>query len=102
VVEAMVSGVPVVATAGKAVADVVVPGETGLLVPPARPRLLAEAVRYLLDSPPTAARMAAAARARLGTRFTEEALRDALQAAYTTEPVSLLMRSSKRPSLTLS
>ena len=37
VVEAMVCGVPVVATAVNAVADVVVPGETGLLVPPRRP-----------------------------------------------------------------
>jgi len=81
-VEAMVSGIPVVATAVNAVADVVVPGETGLLVPPGRPRLLAEAVRYLIEYPHVAARMAVAARARLGTRFTEAALRDALLAAY--------------------
>ena len=81
-VEAMVSGVPVVATAVNAVPDVVVPGETGLLVPPGKPRLLAEAVRYLIDSPDVAARLATEARARLGTRFTEAALRDALVAAY--------------------
>ncbi len=37
VVEAMVCGIPVVATAVNAVGDVVVPGETGLLVPPGRP-----------------------------------------------------------------
>ena len=36
VVEAMVCGIPVVATAVNAVPDVVVPGETGLLVPPRR------------------------------------------------------------------
>ena len=47
----------VVATAVNAVPDVVVPGETGLLVPPHRPDLMASAVRYLLDSPATAARM---------------------------------------------
>jgi glycosyltransferase involved in cell wall biosynthesis len=83
VVEAMACGVPVVATAVNAVSDVVVPGETGLLVPPARPDLMADAVRYLLDQPKAAARMAATARARLGHRFDVEALRCALTAAYT-------------------
>ncbi|HTT49929.1 MAG TPA: glycosyltransferase [Streptosporangiaceae bacterium] len=82
VVEAMVCGIPVVATAVNAVGDVVIPGETGLLVPPGRPELLAEAVAFLLDSPGAAARMAAAARARLGTRFGTQALRCALIAAY--------------------
>jgi glycosyltransferase involved in cell wall biosynthesis len=82
VVEAMVAGVPVVATAVNAVGDVVVPGETGLLVPPQRPDLAADAVRYLLDQPAVAARMAVTARARLGERFGLPALRDALAAAY--------------------
>jgi len=82
IVEAMVAGVPVVATAVNAVGDVVVPGETGLLVPPQRPDLAADAVRYLLDQPAVAARMAVAARARLGERFGLPALRDALAAAY--------------------
>jgi len=83
VVEAMVAGVPVVATAVNAVGDVVVPGETGLLVPPRRPDLAANAVRYLLDQPGVAARMAVTARARLGERFGMPALRDALATAYT-------------------
>jgi glycosyltransferase involved in cell wall biosynthesis len=82
VVEAMMSGVPVVATAVNAVGDVVVPGETGLLVPPRRPGLLAGAVGYLLDSPAEAARMAQTARARLGDRFGVAALREALVSAY--------------------
>jgi glycosyltransferase involved in cell wall biosynthesis len=84
VVEAMLCGVPVVATAVNAVGDLVVPGETGLLVPPRRPDLLAGAVRSLLDAPADAARMAAAARARLGDRYGLPALRDALTAAYVT------------------
>jgi glycosyltransferase involved in cell wall biosynthesis len=83
VVEAMVCGIPVVATAVNAVADVVVPGETGLLVPPGRPDLAADAVRHLLDRPTVAARMAVKARARLGERFGMSALRDALAVAYT-------------------
>jgi len=60
----------------------VVPGETGLLVPPQRPGLLAAAVRYLLDSPAVAARMAEAAHARLGDHHGEPELRAALLAAY--------------------
>ncbi len=71
VVEAMACGIPVVATAVNAVSDVVVPGETGLLVPPRRPDLIADAVRYLLDRPDVALRLADAARARLGDRFGE-------------------------------
>jgi glycosyltransferase involved in cell wall biosynthesis len=84
VVEAMACGIPVVATAVNAVGDVVVPGETGLLVPPGRPGLMADAIRFLLDSPEAAARMATAARDRLGQRFGAEALREALTAAYST------------------
>jgi glycosyltransferase involved in cell wall biosynthesis len=82
VVEAMMCGIPVVATAVNSVGDVVVPGETGLLVPPGCPALMADAVGFLLDSPGAAARMAAAAQARLGKRFGEPALRQALMAAY--------------------
>jgi glycosyltransferase involved in cell wall biosynthesis len=85
VVEAMICGIPVVATAVNAVGDVVVPGETGLLVPPGHPALMADAVRFFLDSPEAAARMAAAAQARLGKRFGEPALRQALMAAYSGE-----------------
>ena len=93
VVEAMMAGVPVVATAVNAVSDVVVPGETGLLVPPRRPDLMADAVRHLLDRPGAAIRMANAARARIGERFGEQALRDTLAAAY----ADRLHRGSARP-----
>ncbi len=93
VVEAMTCGVPVVATAVNAVGDVVVPGETGLLVPPGKPGALASAVRHLLDSPETAAMMAQNARARVA-RYSEAALRDALEAAYSGE---VLRRPSADP-----
>jgi glycosyltransferase involved in cell wall biosynthesis len=83
IVEAMTCGIPVVATAVNAVGDVVVPGETGLLVPPRRPALLAGAIEHLLRHPAEAARMAAAARDRLGARFTMDTLRDTLASTYT-------------------
>ena len=82
IVEAMVSGIPVVATAVNSVPDVVVPGRTGLLVPPQRPDLLALAVGHLLDHPAAAARLAAEARARIGDGFSSKALGEELADAY--------------------
>jgi glycosyltransferase involved in cell wall biosynthesis len=74
IVEAMTCGVPVVATGVNAVPEVVVPGRTGLLVPPGAPVLLGRAMAYLLDHPAEGARMAVAARAQLGDRFHPEVL----------------------------
>ncbi len=83
VVEAMMCGVPVVATAVNSVPDLVIPGETGLLVPPERPDLVANAIGYLLDTPDTAARMAATARDNVRDRFGAPAMATLLEAAYT-------------------
>ena len=82
VVEAMICGVPVVATAVNAVPDLVVPWETGLLVPPQRPALLAAAVRYLIEFPAVADRLAATARARVSDRYRAADLAESLLAAY--------------------
>ncbi len=84
VVEAMGAGLPVVATAVNAVPDLVVAGETGLLVPPGRPALLSRALRYLLDNPAVAARLAAAGQARLGPEMTPAALGAVLDETYRT------------------
>jgi glycosyltransferase involved in cell wall biosynthesis len=78
----MDAGVPVVATAVNAVPDLVVPGETGLLVPPGAPALLGRAIEYLLAEPREAARMAAGARERLGDRYTPHALGAVLDQTY--------------------
>jgi glycosyltransferase involved in cell wall biosynthesis len=83
IVEAMICGVPVVASAVNAVCDLVIPGETGLLVAPQRPDQLAASIGYLLDSPEAASRMAAAAYARISGKYTEAALRASLTSAYT-------------------
>jgi glycosyltransferase involved in cell wall biosynthesis len=82
IAEAMACGVPVVATAVNAVADLVEPGVTGMLVPPARPEVMADAIRYVLDSPAESAQMVTAARARVGHRYEIRALAAALAAAY--------------------
>ncbi len=82
VVEAMICGVPVVATAVNAVPDVVIAGQTGLLVPPQRPDMMAMALGHLLDAPSVAAEMAVRARAHVGERYSESALRDSLASTY--------------------
>jgi len=81
-VEAMICGVPVVATAVNAVCDLVIPGQTGVLVPPRRPAQLAAAIGDLLDSPARRAELAAAARAHVDGRYTEAGLRAELLSAY--------------------
>jgi glycosyltransferase involved in cell wall biosynthesis len=82
IVEAMTCGIPVVATAVNAVPEVVIPGRTGLLVPPGEPRLLGHAIAYLLDHPDEGARMARAAREQLGDRFDPAVLGRDLSETY--------------------
>ncbi len=88
IVEAMGVGLPVVATAVNAVPDVVVAGETGLLVPPGAPDLLGRAVAYLIDHPAEAARLGRAGRERLGAELTPDALGTVLGEAYRGSGVS--------------
>jgi glycosyltransferase involved in cell wall biosynthesis len=68
-VEAMVCGIPVVATAVNSVHEIVVPGRTGMLVPPRDPARMATALASLLDNSDRAAQLASEARRRLEGRF---------------------------------
>ena len=83
VVEAMRCGVPVVVTAVNSVPDLVVPGETGVLVPPGRPRELASAIAGVLEDPGRALAMTVRGRARASDAFDEERLGQALDEEYT-------------------
>ena len=74
IVEAMRCGVPVVATSVNSVPDLVVPGRSGLLVPPGRPELMAEAVDGLLDDPALAERLVAGASLLAGQSYDAERL----------------------------
>ncbi len=87
IVEAMAAARPVVATAVNAVPNVVISGETGLLVPPGRPELLSRALDYLLENPSVAARLGAAGRAHIGDELSPAALGAVLDETYRTERV---------------
>lgn len=69
VLEAMASGLPVVSTAVAGACDLVVEGETGLLVPPEDAMALAGAIRCLLHSAPTRAAFGVQGRRRVESHF---------------------------------
>lgn len=71
--EAMRAAKPCVALEGTAPAEIVVPGETGLLVPDAEPVTLAGALARLLRDPSESARLGEAGRRRYLEQFTTEA-----------------------------
>jgi glycosyltransferase involved in cell wall biosynthesis len=71
VIEPMMSGLPVIATAVGGVPEQVVHGETGLLVPPGDPDGLARALSALLSDADLRSRAGAAGRRRALEYFTE-------------------------------
>jgi glycosyltransferase involved in cell wall biosynthesis len=82
VLEAMASGVPVVATAVPGVADVVQDGLSGLLCPPNDPEAMAERIIRLLAAPAERNEMATAARRRAVESFPIKRFLAALAALY--------------------
>jgi glycosyltransferase involved in cell wall biosynthesis len=71
VIEAMSAGVPVVATDIRGCREAVLPGKTGLIVPPKEGRALSNAVEYLLENPGVARAMGHAGRARATLLYDE-------------------------------
>jgi glycosyltransferase involved in cell wall biosynthesis len=69
VLEAMAAGLPVVASAVGGVPEVVVSGDTGLLVPPGDPATLAAALERLADDPVLRLRLGNAGRHRAEQHF---------------------------------
>jgi len=67
--EAMATGLPAVATDVGGNREIVIPGETGLLVPAGSPPALAEALRALWADPDRARRLGAAGRRRVEQEF---------------------------------
>ncbi|MEQ6901074.1 glycosyltransferase family 4 protein [Nocardioides sp. YIM 152588] len=82
VMEAGASGKPVVASAIGGIPDMVVPGETGLLVPPHDPAAIADAVAGLLADSPRSQALGAAAATHVDAHFSARAWVGNLRALY--------------------
>ena len=82
ILEAMAAGLAVVATDVPGHRDVVVPGETGLLVTPEDPAALADAIAALLTDPARRKSLGQAGRERVRQEFSISAMVDATAAAY--------------------
>lgn len=82
VVEAMASGIPVVATAVGALADTVVDQVTGFLVPPGNSTGVASALKTLASQSFRRHSMGAAGRARVSARYTWQRVATESRAAY--------------------
>jgi glycosyltransferase involved in cell wall biosynthesis len=80
--EAMAHGRPVVASAVGGLLDLVVDGETGLLVPPRDVAALRAAIERLLGDPDLRRRLGAAARERIRERFSWDAVTGATVDLY--------------------
>jgi len=80
--EAMGWGLPVVSTRVGGIPEVVVDGETGFLVEPNRPLMLAQALKTLLDFPELARSFGLAGARRVRERFTAESMGRATLAVY--------------------
>lgn len=82
ILEAMASGLPVVATAVGGNADLVQQPDTGFIVPAADPAAMAQQIIALASDPALARRMGQAARARVLERFSMQAMVAAYQQVY--------------------
>ncbi|MGE3316624.1 MAG: glycosyltransferase family 4 protein [Planctomycetaceae bacterium] len=86
--EALAVGCPVIASGTGGLAEIVKDGKTGLLVPPADSRKLADALQRILSEPDLAPKLGAAARADVASRYVPRAI-----ASRTLEVYSEVLKS---------
>jgi glycosyltransferase involved in cell wall biosynthesis len=82
VLEAGAAGVPVIASAVGCLPEVIENGVTGLIVPPAEPHALAEALLSVLQNPLKAQEMGRAARKRAESVYDERTMVERLEQVY--------------------
>jgi glycosyltransferase involved in cell wall biosynthesis len=81
-IEAMATGLPVVSTNSDGVVDIVVDGQTGIMVPRQDARALANGLERLIVDPDLRARMGRAGRARVEELFDQEKQINRLEQLY--------------------
>ena len=82
VLEAMLAGVPVVATAVGGVPDLLDSGRCGMIVPPGEANALAEAIERMICDPDTGRLMAESGKTRVSALFDPAALAEKVEAVY--------------------
>ncbi|MBS1817564.1 MAG: glycosyltransferase [Acidobacteria bacterium] len=97
--EAMAAGRPVIGSRVGGIPEMIVDGETGMLIPPASPVDLADAIGALVRDSGTRGRMARAARHRAETAFSIPAHGARLQAHYD-QLLQTRLAASARPEVT--
>jgi glycosyltransferase involved in cell wall biosynthesis/peptidoglycan/xylan/chitin deacetylase (PgdA/CDA1 family) len=85
VIEAMVSGLPVVASDVGGIPELVDDGKTGYLVPPGDPQALAAALGRLLEDPQRAAELGRAGRIKIEQNFSFDRMVDQIETLYLSE-----------------
>lgn len=91
--EAMACETPVVASAVGGILEVVEDGKTGLLVPPAKPEALAQALTRVLENPELGARMGRAGRKRVEEKFSWVSVAERTEQVYA-EAIAEFKRSA--------
>jgi L-malate glycosyltransferase len=96
VIEAMLAGVPVVATRVGGLPDLISDGQTGLLVEPGCPASLADAVIRLLRDPTAVQKMGSQACASANSRFSAQLMADRITNSYRSHLAARLGPSERR------
>jgi glycosyltransferase involved in cell wall biosynthesis len=81
-IEAMAASCPIVASRAGGVPEIILDGETGVLVTPGDPQALSDALCAMLENPEMAKRLALAARARVSASFSLDATLSGVMEAY--------------------
>lgn len=78
ILEAMASGLPIIATRVSGTAEILIHKETGILIEPGNAKQLAESIKYLIESPNEAFRLGQNARAYIERYYKEKFSWDAV------------------------